>query len=135
MIRLYDGSERSDCPFENGLGQRVFGGALSDGRGLNYIFRIHAGNRDYLSYFRIAERQRSGLIENHGVHLAQRFEIQAALDDGALMGRAADCAEYRERRTGGDTASSGDDDDRDGGAGVVCDEECEYSGGEGKVTK
>src|ERR1035438_5118706 len=113
----------------------MFGRPLRDGRGLNYISRVHAWNGNYFGYFRIAERQRSGLIENHGVHLAQRFEVQAALHYGALMGRAADSSEYRKRRTGGDAASSGDDNNRDSGANVVRDQECDYSGGEGEVNQ
>src|ERR1039457_1239057 len=99
----------------------MFGGSLRDGRRLYNVFRVNAWNRDYLSYLRFSEGQRAGLVENHGVYLAQRFQIQATLHDGALMRSPADRSEYRERRAGGDTASAGDNDDRDGRADVVCD--------------
>src|ERR1700723_4685942 len=69
------------------------------------------------------------------MQLSERFEIDAALNDGTLPGCAPDSSQDRQRRTRCDAASSSNDDDRDCRAEIVSDEEREHRCAESEVNQ
>jgi hypothetical protein len=72
---------------------------------------------------RNSEGQRPGLVQDDGVHVAERFEVDASLDDCALSGGATDGPEDGEGGPRRDAACASYDDDGDGRPRVVGDEE------------
>ena len=85
----------------------------------------YAGSRRQTDDLGDPARERPGLVEGDDINPPERFEIPAALDDGARASRAADRAEHRQRRAGRDAACAGHDDHRNGRSHVVGDRQRE----------
>src|ERR1035438_497034 len=84
-------------------------------------------------YQRHAECEGSRLVEEDSIQLSQRFKVDSALDDGAMPGSASDSAKDRQRGACGDSAGSGNDDDRNRRADIVGDQKREYRGAQREV--
>ena len=68
---------------------------------------------------RLAESQRAGLVEHHGIDCAEGLHVSSAFHHGSPVRRPPDGAQYGQRRAGGDAARAGNDDHGDGRAHVV----------------
>ena len=71
---------------------------------------------------RLADGERAGLVENHHVRFGEQFEIDAALDQNAVAGRAGDGGDHDERRGEAEFGGRGEDQQGDDFADVVRDE-------------
>jgi hypothetical protein len=76
----------------------MFGAQLSRGRGAQDLDFGYAGDRENLLNLGLTECERAGLVEDDGVHAAQRLQVQPALDDGAEAGGAADAAQWLKQK-------------------------------------
>jgi len=65
--------------------------------------------------------------EEDGIELPQRLTVDSALDDGAVTGGSPDGAKDGQWSAGGNSAGSGNDDDRDRCPDIAGDEKGEYS--------
>ncbi len=105
------------------LAEWVFGAQFSRYGGVEQIISADAGHGCDFLHLGAAEGERTGLVEHHGIDLAQGLKVNASLDDGAKAGGTADATENSKWRAGGDTTSAGDDDHRDRGIDVASDQE------------
>src|SRR6516164_1951830 len=75
-----------------------------------------------LDNFRSSVRERAGFVQENGIYVREGFQVDAAFDDRALLCRAPNRTKNRQRGTGGDAASSGNDYNGNGGPHIVRDE-------------
>src|ERR1700730_16922953 len=79
--------------------------------------------------------QRPGLVEKNGIGLGEFFQVQAALNDHAVLSCLANSTQDRERGPRRDSARPRYDHDRNGRARVVRNEERDSSGSQREVDK
>ncbi len=77
------------------------------------LFPEAIGGNDFPD-LRSTESQRASLVQEHRVHGSQRFQVEAAFNDGSLMRRSADGSEDCKRSSSRNAARSGDNHDRNG---------------------
>src|SRR5580704_715859 len=97
----------------------------------NLPLRMSLGSQDR-SDFGSSESQCAGLVEDHGVHRTQEFEIQPTFDDCTFSRRPPDSPENSQRSSGSDSASAGNNDDGYGRGQIASDDECQDSTAERK---
>ena len=78
--------------------QRMHGVHFRRRRQEDHLLLLHALSRPDGRDLRDADRDRSRLVENHGVRLGERFHVVAALDEDALLRRRCDGSGDRRRR-------------------------------------
>ena len=84
--------------FHNGTAQRMGSGAFRVGRPVQQAFRGYPGARQNFIHGKHAFRQRPRLVKHHGLYLAQRIQIAAALHQDSVARRPA----YPGKETQGD---------------------------------
>src|SRR5260370_22878037 len=76
----------------------------------NLLLRMPIGSEDR-SDFRSSESQCAGLVEDHGVHRTQEFEVQPTFDNCTFSRGPPDPPENSQRSSSCDCASAGNNDD------------------------
>ena len=99
--------------FDHGTGERVLGMGFRPRSQPKHLPRIDPWCGVDRMDRRFTECERPRLVEDDRVDFAQRFEVDAALHDGAELRRPADAAENGERRARRHPTSSRDDDHGD----------------------
>src|SRR6266404_6230961 len=97
----------------------------------NFLLRMPIGSQDR-SDFRSSESQCAGLVEDHGVHRTQEFEVQPTFDDCTFLRNEPESPENSQRSSGRDSASAGNNDDGYGRGQIASDDECQDSTAERK---
>jgi len=110
------GSSRGDgefrCPRNNCPGERMFRFALRDtGGGYDLSLGEAIGGKQ-LPGFAVYRRSAFQFVQEHRVHGGQRFQIEAAFDDGSLMRRSSDGSENCQWGSSRNAACSGNNHNR-----------------------
>ena len=97
-------------------------GLLERGAEPQHFVRILAGRGLDRKEPRAADRQRAGLVEEHGVRAGERFERPAALDQDAAPRRLRDAGDEGDRRRQDERAGGRGDDHRQRADGIAGEE-------------
>ena len=97
------------------LGERVLGVLLERRGEREDLALLVALEQHDVGHFRLAVRERAGLVEDDRRDLVRGLERVAALDEDAVLGALAGADHDRRRRGQAERARARDDDDRDAG--------------------
>ena len=117
--------------FRNGM----FRIELRDRRGFKQRLRSHTISGPNLHNLGCSVGQRACLVEENRIDLSKCFQVQAALDNCAVLRGAADGTQDCQRSSRCDSACSGYNYNGDGRARVMCDDKSDAAAANAKYTR
>ncbi|MNI60709.1 hypothetical protein D3C73_1159410 [compost metagenome] len=99
LLVIRHGARRNIFPVsrQNRLGDRMARMALGISGEPQQLFLLRSFRRIDLRHFELPLGQRPGLVEHDGLHIVQRLQVIASLDQNAAAGSRTDAAKEAER--------------------------------------
>ena len=95
--------------FDDRLRQRVLGRFFDGGGQSQHLALIPIGQQHHIGERRLADGDRAGLVEDHGVELGRALQRVAGADQDAVLRAQADAGRQAHRRRHAQRARAGDD--------------------------